>query len=374
MQKIAAITFHHAHNFGSVLQAYALQEYVKSLFEEEKTEAEYQIIDYYTEKQEEIYNIYKSGFNVKSIVKNMIAFPHRKELEIKYQKFESFLSEMCSLTRRYRTAEELCNDRLAADFYISGSDQLWNVRALDFADVYYLDFVRTGKKISYAASFGPLKINWEAYSCDKYRKLLNEYDALSVREQGSAENVRLLTGRECSVNIDPTLLLSADQWERIQSRANYKNGRYILLYCLEPSKEQLSMADAISKKLELPILVLRYNNKNDMFNHFIKRYDSGPKDFLAYVEHAALVLSSSFHGTAFSLIYHRPFYVFNGGKDYRITSILKRMGMEERSIKSMADIGKVSLKEPDPLKIDRVLDEERLASRKYLKGALEIGI
>lgn len=374
MQKIAAITFHHAHNFGSVLQAYALQEYVKSLFEEEKTEVEYQIIDYYTEKQEEIYNIYKSGFNVKSIVKNMIAFPYRKELEIKYQKFESFLSEMCSLTRRYRTAEELCNGGLTADFYISGSDQLWNVRALDFADVYYLDFVRTGKKISYAASFGPLKINWEAYSCDKYRKLLNEYDALSVREQGSAENVRLLTGRECSVNVDPTLLLSADQWERIQSRANYKNGRYILLYCLETSKEQLSMADAISKKLELPILVLRYNNKNDMFNHFIKRYDSGPKDFLAYVEHAALVLSSSFHGTAFSLIYHRPFYVFNGGKDYRIRSILKRMGMEERSLESMADIGRVSLEELDPLKIDRVLDEERLASRKYLKGALEIGI
>lgn len=373
MRKIAAITFHHAHNFGSVLQAYALQEYVKGLFEEEGMEAEYRIIDYYTEKQEELYNIFKSGFHIKSIVKNMIAFPYRRELEIKYCKFESFLSEMCSLTKRYRTKDELLSEKPIADFYISGSDQLWNVRAQDFSDAYYLDFVKTGKKISYAASFGPLKIDWEIYRPAKYKKLLNEYDSISVREQGSAENVQLLTGRKCSVNVDPTLLLSVDQWKDIQSSANYKGGEYILLYCLEPSREQLSMAEAISKKLNLPILILRYNNKYDMFNHFIKRYDSGPKDFLAYINHAALVLSSSFHGTAFSLIYHKPFYVLNGRKDYRISSILEQMGMEERFIESMADIGKINLKQSDKLKIDKVLDQERQSGRKYLKGALEIG-
>ena len=374
MQKIAAITFHHAHNFGSVLQAYALQEYVKGLFKEEKIEVEYQIIDYYTEKQQEFYSIFKPGLNVKAIVKNLIAFPHKRDLEVKYQKFESFLSEMCSMTKRYKSAEELFDGQLCADFYISGSDQLWNVRAMDFSDVYYLGFVKKGKKISYAASFGPLKINWDLYQPEKYKKLLNEYSSISVREQGSAENVQFLTGRECSVNIDPTLLLSADKSKSIQSTANYRDGRYILLYCLEPSREQLLMAEAISKKLELPILILRYNNKNDMFNPFIKRYDSGPKDFLAYLDHAELVLSSSFHGTAFSLLYHKPFYVFNGSKDHRILSILKRVGMEERLIESMPEVQKISLKQPDGLEIDRVLEEERQRSRKYLKSALEIEI
>ena len=133
------------------------------------------------------------------------------------------------------------------------------------------------------------------------------------------------------------------------------------------------MADAISKKLNLPILILRYNNKNDMFNHFVKKYDAGPRDFLAYIDHAALVLSSSFHGTAFSLIYHKPFYSFHGMEDNRIRAILEKTKMEERSLASMEDIARVTLDGPNADAIEALLEEERSLSKAYLRQALEIG-
>lgn len=372
VKKVAVVTFHRAHNFGSVLQTYALQEYVKELGKEAGTDIEYTVIDFYTEEQEELYKVYKSGFNIKKFIKNAFVLQNAKALKMKHRKFKDFISENFNVTERYRNTEEVKLNVPLADYYISGSDQIWNVRAKDFADVYYLDFVNQGKKISYAASFGPLKIDWDQYDKQKYTQLLQEYDAISVREQGSADNVEHLTGNQCSINIDPTLLLASEHWRKIQSDVDYKDGQYILMYCLEPSKQQLKMADAISKKLKLPIVILRYNNKNDMFNHYVKKYDSGPKDFLAYIDHAALVLSSSFHGTAFSLIYHKPFYVFNGMKDNRISSILLKTGMTERSLEHFEEIERVTLDKPDDKVIEALLNEERSASRMYLRRALEI--
>ena len=285
-------------------------------------------------------------------------------------KFSDFLKELVPLTEKIENGED-AKDKIIADYYISGSDQIWNVRAKDFADFYFLDFVSQGKKISYAASFGPLKIDWMKYDADKYWALLKDYSAISVREQGSAENVNKLIGETCQIHVDPTLLLGKAEWKKIQSEANHNNGQYILLYCLEPSKKQLKMANAISKKLDLPIVVLRYNNKNDMLNNFEKKYDAGPKDFLAYIDNAALVLSSSFHGTAFSLIYHKPFYVFNGMSDNRISSVLSKTGMEERSLDELEDIDRVSLDAPDSAIIEKVLNKERMASRDYLVEVLE---
>ena len=132
------------------------------------------------------------------------------------------------------------------------------------------------------------------------------------------------------------------------------------------------MAKAISKKLKLPILVTRYNNKNDMINNFVKKYNSGPLDFLSYIDNAALVLSSSFHGTAFSMIYNKPFYVFNGMKDSRISSILKIAGIEDRSIESIKDIDRVNLKSIDFSFVNEIIKNEQEKSKAYLQQALEI--
>lgn len=371
MKKIATMTFHHAHNFGSVLQAYALQQFIQNMYEDHDASVEYKIIDYYTELQEELYSVYKHEFSVKSIIKNLVAWRYSRQLKQKHQKFETFLRERCSLTRRYKNREELVKEIPVADVYISGSDQLWNVRAEDFDSVYYYDFIEDNcKRISYAASLGPLQIDWEKYDRSKYKTLIEKYDRISVREQGSFDNLKNITDVKCNINVDPTLLISQDEWRKIESKENYNNGKYILLYCLEPSKEQLKIADAVSRKLQLPIVILRYNNKNDIFNHFVKKYATGPEDFLAYIDHAALVLSSSFHGTAFSLIYHKPFYTLNGINDNRISEILRKTNMTERSLESIRDIEKVTLNKPNEKMIEIFLENERKKSYDYLKEAI----
>ncbi len=372
MTKIGTITFHGAQNFGSVLQTYALQEYIKDLYIEAGQECDYKVINYRTDFQKSFYSIFKSVQNPKNIIKNVVACKYYSDLKIKNQKFEDFLCNYINLTEEVSKEDELEKFSSLFDYYISGSDQIWNVRASDFESAYYLDFVKNGKKISYAASFGPLKIDWNIYGKEMYSSLLSKYSAISVREKGSQDRVRELIGCECDINVDPTFLLNKGQWKSIQSNANYNDGKYILLYCLEPSKEQLNMAKAISKKLNFPVLVTRYNNKNDMINGFVKKYDSGPLDFLSYIDNAALVLSSSFHGTAFSMIYNKPFYVFNGMEDSRISSILKIAGIEDRSIESIKDIDRVNLKSVDFSVVNRIIDLERQRSKEYLYNALNI--
>lgn len=368
--KIATITFNHAHNHGSMLQTYALQRFVCNLGVKSGVDVDYKIIDYDTDKQRELYAVLKKGFSFKSIIKNCIAFLYITDLKRRHLKFEQFLKDYCCLTHRYRNPEELKADIPEADVYISGSDQLWNVRASDFSIVYYLSFVKSGKRISYAASFGPLKIDWAKYGIRTYSLLLRKYMSISTRETGSADNVEQLLGKRPEVHVDPTFLLTVDEWRTVQSNANYKDGKYILLYCLEPSQRQLKMAKVISNKLGFPIVVLRYNNRNDWFNSFVHKYDAGPRDFLSYIDHAAMVLSSSFHGTAFSLIYHKPFYVFDGLKDNRISSVLARIGLEDRSIDSIKDIEKVEIRPLDDKLIEKFIIEERQRSVIYLNKAI----
>lgn len=374
MYKVATITFHHAYNFGSVLQAYALQEYVKAIGLENGVKIDYRIIDFYSKRQEELYRVYKSDKSAKSLVKNLISFPYAKELKERNKRFENFLKLRCNLTVRYTTEAQLRESYPEADCYISGSDQLWNVRATDFSPAFYLGFLPNNcRRISYAASLGPLPIDWSKYDSEGCKNALAMFSCISVREQGSKDNIAAISDVNCQIHVDPTLLLKEDAWRNIQSDANYMNGKYILLYCLEPSKEQLKMAEAVSDKLRLPIVVLRYNNRNDMFNHFVKKYDSGPEDFLAYIDHAALVLSSSFHGTAFSMIYHKPFYCLHGMKDNRIRSILEMVGAVDRSLETMADVNRISLEKPDGLFIDKMLNIERQKSAEYLRVGLKIG-
>ena len=368
--KIATITFQAAHNFGSVLQAYALQTFVEQLY----PDCTYQILNYRSKVQKDVYAVTTGGGSAKAILKNVLKMPYKKDLQLKYNKFENFITQELNLTEAEINDEQKIPDEWKKyDVYISGSDQVWNVRALDFSNVNYLSFVTGVRKVSYAASFGPLKIDWDRYDADRYRKLLEEFNYISVREEGSAENVRFLTGRDCEVHVDPTLLLSADAWRKIQSDADYHNGDYILLYCLEPTRQQMDMAKLISKKLNLPIVHLKPANKNDIINSFVKKYDSGPKDFLAYIDHCALVLTSSFHGTAFSLIYSKPFYVFNGMEDKRISSILKATEQTARSIESLEDIENVKMINSVNLKWDKVeafLSFQRKSSESYLRRAI----
>lgn len=165
MKKVTAITFHRAQNFGSALQTYALSQMVSNL----NDDIFYQVLDISCDAQKELYSHYKKVKGFSDLVKNAVIFLNSKEITIRENKFKSFLNDNLVLT----------ND-IEADYFISGSDQIWNVRAKDFSDFYFLDFAKNTKKISYAASFGPLKIDWDKYDKEKFTALLNDYSKISV--------------------------------------------------------------------------------------------------------------------------------------------------------------------------------------------------
>lgn len=374
MKKIAAITFQGAHNYGSSLQCYALQQFVGDLCRQAGVEYNYEVINYRTDMQRYLYNVMPRVRGVKDLVKWAMRLPYVKQYKKKHDGFEAFITNEINTGREVLTFEEIAASYGDYDYFISGSDQIWNVRSRDFSDAYYLTFAPEGaKKISYAASMGPLKIDWEKYDSEKYTKLLNEYSAISVREQGTAENVEYLTGKVPEIHVDPTLLLSKEEWKNISSGRNYNQGQYILLYCLEPSKKQLEMVDTISKVLGLPVVMTRYNNKTDYFNPYVKLYDVAPKDFLGLVENAAFVVTSSFHGTAFSVIYEKEFLSLDGMNDKRISNLLTLIGLESRGVTVQTLVQRLDdLEKVDYTQARKVLQNERERSAQYLRQALDL--
>ena len=369
--KISTITFHGAHNFGSVLQAYALQNTVESLCKNKGVACEYEIINYRTYLQKNIYALLPRVKNFSSLIKRLMRLPYLHAYKEKYKKFEDFINFTLNTGKEVSSIEEIKESYKDVDVYLSGSDQIWNVRSRDFSSVYYLPF-ESGKKISYAVSFGPIKIDWNKYNKEEISQNLENFDAISVREEGSADNVEQLIGVRPQVHVDPTMLLSADEWRELSSGVTYKDGKYILLYCLEPSKTQLKMAKQISKKLKLPVVITKYNNKNDYFNGFKKLYWTGPKDFISLIDNASLVLTSSFHGTAFSLIFNKKFYALDVMLDNRISCILNRTGLQGRSIESAEQLNKINLDDIDFTNANKFLLQEKEKSKNYLSLALGI--
>lgn len=369
--RIADITFHGAHNYGSVLQAYALQTFIKKLCDDKGVECDYRIINYRSPFQKELYGEAPAS-NIKGKMKSLMELPYRKLLRNQRGKFEDFLREQLHLTEEINTESGLAQFLDLFDVFVSGSDQIWNVRARDFSFAYLFENVE-GKKISYAASLGPQNIDWSRYDKDRYVNALKQYVSLSVREEKSRQMVDELLGRNASqVHVDPTLLLPVEEWRSIQSEYNYNGGKYILFYCLEPDRTQLRIADEFSRHFGLPIVITGYRNKRDYFNRFVKCYDAGPLDFLSLIDHASIVLTASFHGTAFSIIYNKPFFAINGMRDNRIANILKLSGLEKCSVDANTDISQLSFCQRDNVAIENYINFERERSREYLIGAIGI--
>ena len=367
--RIAAITFHGAHNYGSVLQAYALQTFVQNLCAERHVACDYKIINYRSPFQKEMYGELPPT-SLKRGIKRMMELPYYTSISTQRQKFESFLSTYLRLTKEINQEEELSRFQEVFDVFISGSDQIWNIRAADFSYAYMCEFTQK-KKISYAASLGPLDIDWNKYDKERYLKALKQYSCISVRENRSKRMVdHLLDNEGSQIHVDPTLLLSAEEWRKIQSDYNYQDGKYILLYCLEPDQTQLRIAERFSEKLKLPVVITGYRNKKDYFNHFVKCYDAGPLDFLSLVDHAAFVVTASFHGTAFSIIYNKPFCAINGSKDNRISNLLKISGLEECAVDDTTDIENFIYPMREEAAITAYMNREKERSTEYLVSAL----
>lgn len=194
------------HNYGAMLQAYALYKYLYTQGHHIK------IIDYISEKDIKSNAILKKGFSPKIIVKNILNLRYFRSLQCRYKRFESFKTEYMKLTKRY-SKKDMETYKEKVDLYIAGSDQIWNCMN-NIEELFFLSF-NTGKakKISYAASIGISKI--PENKKEKIGHLLNNFDLISVREDEAKEIIKQEFGLEATVVCDPVLLLNKKYWSEL---------------------------------------------------------------------------------------------------------------------------------------------------------------
>lgn len=360
--KIGIITFHRAANYGAVLQAYALQHTLEGLG------VQTEMVDYKNKEIEEFYNpLSLKGNKVKALVKIALfgAIRHKRN-----QVFGAFVEKYLHVSKKvYHNCEELAQAEKLYDAFVTGSDQVWNTDCAGFDPAYFLTFVsQEKKKNSYAASFGFPKIP-DGYEAE-YRSRLSHYNNISVRENSGREIVKRLTGREVPVVLDPTLLLSGSDWESIAQEIPRKG--YILVYNVLRSDGTLAYARKLSKEKGLPVVYL--NDKwfeNRDFEHAVS---ASPEEFLGYFKQADYIVTSSFHGTVFSIIFRRPFVsdvniVMEDKlkKNERAGQLLSALGLTERILSGETQIDD----RIDWGAVEKTLDGLRWESFEYLNTIVD---
>lgn len=366
-EKTATITFHASHNYGSMLQAYALQKILNRLGYDNE------IINLRTERQRKLYGriSYAQAFQgLKPLAKVLLALPYIKALQRKYDLFECFLSNSLKLTREYHSLEELEKAGLSYDCFISGGDQIWNTVPLDFDWSFYLPFVREGKRISYAVSMGP-RAEEQVSDRQRVADCLSLYNHISVREEGTSALVKSLVRTDVGMDLDPTLLLTGEEWKREIPEKQWDQGDYILLYVPHYKRSVYDMAQYLSRKLGLPVIVTQFFYK--AWHYPFRKYLAvGPWEFLDLLQNARLVISGSFHALVFSTLFHVPFWAVDGDKDNRMVTFLKNMSLEDRTINDSDKVNKWNRSmECDFVAADQYLEDNRTRSISHLRQMIE---
>lgn len=371
MKKIGIITYHHYYNYGTMLQALALQMKVEELGYKSE------IIDF---KQDNVLSnldliklrFKRIGIYIKNFKKYYILESTRNKRSERNKKFEEFYKQYIKVSgHSYSSSEELEQNPPEYDGYIVGSDQTWNPNVGKSPDAFYLSFVKSRSKCgSYAPSVGLASLSPE--QSKRMKQKLDHINYLSCREQLGSELLQKLTERKVITALDPTLLIESEKWRLLENKEDAGLQKYILQYFLGDVPECRQFVRELSKRTKLPIVILPHSYLE------VKNKDSiycGPDGFLRLIDNAEYVCTDSFHGMAFSINFHKNFFAFHKRKENetdsdnsRITDLLKRLDIEERLIKDYKVPKDLAV---DYQKIEKKLYELKSDSLNYLKNMLE---
>ena len=308
--KIGILTWLHNGNYGSILQAYALQKALRN--QGYQTEN----IDYAPSNVKKVENLIKNKNSLKLFLEKWDAYCAKKvagsprELSEKQKKFEDFRENYINITRRYSSPKEVATIDGEYDAYICGSDQIWSPVLLN--PVFYFDFLSdTERKIAYACSFGVSSIKGK--KATKITNYLNRFDYISVRESSGCEIVKNLTGKVVPVMPDPTLLLQRTDWDKV-SKYNLNLNKYIFCYFLSWNEDYWKYVENVSQQLGYQIVIVPSVKQTYQVDAKILK-NIGPEEWVGLVKNASYVITDSFHGTVFSIIYNKPFTVLKRFSD-----------------------------------------------------------
>lgn len=369
--KIAIMTWHHYHNYGTALQVTALSEYLKS--EGHSVD----IIDYHPGRTEKTIYDYSIPATIKRFFKKFASknnYENRDECynsESREKKFNAFLN-INSFTCNCDNLADLEQLNVKYDAFVCGSDQIWSPNNLD--PHYYLDFVKDkGKKIAYAPSIGMMTIS-NKYIADEMKKLILDFDALSVREDQGAKIIYKLTNKKAKVVLDPTFLIEKKKWQKL-CEVNVENTEpaYLLAYMLGINEKHWSEIYRVANQKGLAVKVIPVFKKDLTRQGCVEGI--GPKEFVNLVSNASYICTDSFHGMVFSLIFEKNFTIFerfNKGNEVnqnsRVYNIIKLTKLKERLVKYNGSIK--NTENIDYAKVNAILEANRKISKKFLQNAV----
>lgn len=351
--KISIITMTSTYNYGATLQAYALQRFIQELGHE------CNLIDHLSgvDKQRKIRlsNLSRD---------NLVKIPYKLILEKGYRKFENFYDTHMNMTNRYANIEELKSNPPDSDVFVVGSDQVWNPRDPKI-DRFFLDFVPRDKcKISYAASMGDPKLPDELK--EKYIEGLKSFSGISVREQEVYEILQDLTDKPIHVNCDPAFLLTAEEWRKLEVPVKGMDANeYILCYLIHRPKWFNNWAKKFRKQTGLKIICVGLDGYRSIYcDKYIR--DAGIGEWLWLIDNAKIVVSSSFHGNVFSLIFGKKLISMPDPKrSDRICNLLKTFRESDRIVYNIED--SIVNRQLDLKIIEQISESGREKAREYLK-------
>ena len=309
-------------NYGAVLQSFALQHYLQT-----NGAADVEIVNFETIRHQQLNKIfrkYSDNFLVQLcfIMLTLLRYKQLKQRKIKTLLFKR---KYMKFTRVYTSQTDLFSNLPEKDVYVSGSDQVFNPNGLN-RDVYYLNFEKgRSKKVAYAPSWGTSVFS--QITVDIIKKHISDFDALSCREEDGADMMSKLLGKDIPTVADPTLLLSQDEWLAVAELPRYKKN-YICIYDLNGAEHLITIAKQIQRRTSFDIVCI--TNKIQKFYDVNKQiYSAGPAEFVGWIANAKYVVTDSFHGMMFSLIFRRPFYIYIAvpASSARIRSILSRFDL-----------------------------------------------
>lgn len=355
MKRIGILTFHYADNHGAVLQTYALRKVINSF---EGYHAE--IINYVPEGY---------GYPVSAGNKMVI-----EEKQKKREKFNRFLSDKCGIVSpmvHSVTGNEY-------DLYLVGSDQIWNTDIPEAsADYEYFlpNLDSTAKRAAYSASVGmePEKINRSLF-----QKYLSKFESISLRERSHAEIIAELSGKRCECTLDPTMLLQKKDYELLIKKPDISEEPYILYFWYDMGDGGFSSVETVNtlaRKYGLSVkhtfLPEAYVINQMIVNNNGHVFYRGIEEFLWYVENAQAVVTNSFHGAVFSILFEKPLYIYYPEmRKCRQENLVQLFHLQDRVVQGYVPSEQLNLK-MEFADIFSILKREREKSMAYLKQVVK---
>lgn len=364
--KVGTITYHRAVNYGAVLQTFALQRVL------DKLKIDNEVVDYRSDYIEWIYKPFCMR-NVKNVGDFIKVIKGAKIKQEKRKCFFDFLDKHVKVSSKkyYKSDMEKTNSEY--DLFFTGSDQVFNLDCSNYDTTYFLDFASDNKKNSYAASFGFEKA--PENDVEQYKKLLSTFNNISVREKQGVEIVNNLVNKKAVETLDPTLLLSSDEWKTIIDTPRVKEEGYILVYAMAPSSTLINFADKLSKMTKKKILFIKDSLTKEGANvlsgdiEYLKNVS--PSEFIELFSKAEYVITNSFHGTAFSINFNKKFFTElldpKWNVNSRLENILDMFDLRSRQIVNLD----VKLDEIDYRRVNEIIDNRRKESLEFLMKSVE---